>query len=159
MRCDDGVIMPRRSTTDSAGYDFYAPCDIVLEPGKDVFVDTGVRFDGTEQVMVQMLEPVRSTIPNQLYECRNLYASRWAMQLIPRSGLGSRYGVRFLNTVGLIDMDYRDTIKATMTCDRPITIRKGDRFMQGVFVPVGVLVGEIEPHDDRRGGHGSTGNR
>lgn len=146
MRCDNNVEMPRRATLGSAGYDFYAPHDFKLKPGEWTDVDTGVRFDGTEKVSC----PIMSD--EFVYEVK-----QWVMLLFPRSGLGTKYGVRFANTVGVIDMSYRGTIRARMTSDAPVTIHKGERFMQGVIVPFGVFGDEMEPTEERKGGHGSTG--
>ena len=39
----DGVTLPKRATAGSAGYDFFAPCDFILEAGKTITVPTGVR--------------------------------------------------------------------------------------------------------------------
>ena len=139
--------MPRRAEPGSAGYDFYAPHDIVLKPGEWTDVDTGVSFDGTEMVKCPMESPEDT-----------VFATQWVMMVFPRSGLGFKYGVRFSNTVGIIDMTYRDTIKARMTCDTECTIKKGERFMQGVIVPFGVFKDEQKPiHQERKGGFGSTG--
>lgn len=146
MICDKDVDMPRRSTKGSAGYDFHAPYDFILTPGEWTDVDTGVRFDGSEVVKC----------PIDSYEYVD-EVKQWVMLLFPRSGLGTRYGVRFANTVGVIDMDYRDNIRAKMTSDVPVIIRKGERFMQGIIIPYGVFASELEPTERRRGGHGSTG--
>ena len=127
-------IIPKRQTLGSCGYDFYAPEDVVLTPGEWTTIDTGVRFDGSEDV-----------------------TTNWFMMVVPRSGLGSKYGFRFRNTVGIIDQDYRDTIKATVTVDVPLTLKKGERFMQGIILPYGVFGNEEEPTAIRTGGHGSTG--
>lgn len=135
MICDDGVIAPRRSTKGSAGYDFHAPHDIPLTPGEWTDIDTGVRLTDDD-------------IPEGV---------RCFLLLAPRSGLGVKYGVRFRNTVGIIDSDYRDNMRACMTSDVPVTIRKGERFMQGVLVPYMTFQNEIEPTECRNGGHGSTG--
>ena len=35
--------LPKRATRGSAGYDFMAPCDIVLEAGKTILIPTGLR--------------------------------------------------------------------------------------------------------------------
>ncbi|MBQ1298086.1 MAG: deoxyuridine 5'-triphosphate nucleotidohydrolase [Clostridiales bacterium] len=137
--------IPKRQTLGSCGYDFYAPEDIVLTPGEWTTIDTGVRFDGKELVESLIDYPV------------NLFQAGWFMMVVPRSGFGSKYGFRFRNTVGIIDMDYRDTIKATMTADVPLTIKKGDRFMQGIILPFGVFEDEEIPKAERNGGHGSTG--
>ena len=41
---DNGIIrLPERSTANSAGYDFYSPEAVILEPGKIKYVKTGVK--------------------------------------------------------------------------------------------------------------------
>lgn len=149
MRTDDGVEMPRRATRKSAGYDFYAPHDIVLEPGKWVEFDTGVRFDGTEL-------PCEAEVKEDLYSTHTM-TKNWFMMLVPRSGLGFKYGVRMSNTIGIVDQDYRQNIRCKLTCDEPVTIKKGERYMQGIFVPFGILFEETIPLKERDGGFGSTG--
>ena len=137
--------IPKRQTRGSCGYDFYAPEDIVLTPGKWTTIDTGVRFDGKELVESLIDYPV------------NLFQAGWFMMIAPRSSYGRDYGLRFRNTIGIIDMDFRDTIQATITVDVPLTIKKGDRFMQGIILPFGVFEDEEIPKAERNGGHGSTG--
>ena len=39
----EDIVLPQRATTGSAGYDFYAPMDIVLKPGEELTVPTGIR--------------------------------------------------------------------------------------------------------------------
>ena len=138
-------IIPKRQTRGSCGYDFYAPEDIVLTPGEWTTIDTGVRFDGKESVIALIQYPTY------------LFQAGWFMLIVPRSGFGNKFGFRLRNTVGVIDMDYRDTIKATMTVDIPLTIKKGERFMQGIVMPFGVFEDEEIPQSERNGGHGSTG--
>jgi dUTPase len=77
--------------------------------------------------------------------------------LVPRSGLSNKCGFRIRNTVGIVDMDYRDTIKAMVTVDEPYTLAKDERFLQGILLPYGTFWGEIMPTEARNGGHGSTG--
>lgn len=82
----------------------------------------------------------------------------WALWLIPRSGLGSK-GLIITNTVGLIDSDFNGEIKAFLKNDNsayPIRIEEGDRYMQGVFLPYGVVIDD-EVEKERSGGIGSTG--
>lgn len=156
MKADNGVDMPRRATQGSAGYDFHAPHDFDLKPGEWTDVDTGVSFDGTEKVKCPIFKMALGGGYHFVeHECDTV--EQWVMLLFPRSGLGTKYGMRFANTVGVIDMSYRDTIKATMTADVPVTIHKGERFMQGVIMPFGVFRDEVEPTEERKGGYGSTG--
>ena len=131
--------MPRRATKNSAGYDFYSPVDMNCTPinvGVAGYykIDTGISLeDGDLQDDEVML-------------------------LFPRSSLGMKYGFSLANTVGVIDADYRDTIKLAFMIDHNIlTIKKGDRIMQGVIVKFGKIPGEIAPADVRNGGIGSTG--
>ena len=38
----DGIRLPCRATSGSAGYDFYAPVEITMEPGETVKIPTGI---------------------------------------------------------------------------------------------------------------------
>lgn len=126
------IEKPRRATKGSAGYDFFSPDTYVLTPGKWTMIDTGVRLTDDD-------------------------VGDWFMMIVPRSGLSNKVGFRIRNTVGIIDMDYRDTIKAMVTVDEPYTLQRGERFMQGIILPFGTFKDEIEPTEERKGGHGSTG--
>lgn len=139
MKSNDDNLMPRRMTKNSCGYDFYAPETIEMEPGKWYTLDTGVCFDGTEQPRFD-----------------GALISDWFMMVVPRSSYGMKYGLKIKNTVGIIDMDYRDTIKASISVDVPFTLEKGERFMQGIVIPFGKFAKEIYASDVRNGGIGST---
>lgn len=130
------TLEPRRATIGSAGYDFYAPDNYDLEPGKWTVIDTEVAFTD---------------------EDRCLDFGRWFMAIFPRSGLSSKHGFRIINTVPIIDMDYRDTIKLKVTVDEPYSLVAGERFAQGIILPFGVFHSEIKPETARNGGFGSTG--
>ena len=79
------------------------------------------------------------------------------MAIVPRSGLSFKYGLRIINTVAIIDQDYRDTIKLKVTVEQSYTLKKGERFAQGIILPFGIMSGEIVPTESRNGGFGSTG--
>ncbi len=133
----ESIRLPRRATTGSAGYDFYAPFEITLAPGETAKIPTGIR--------------VR-------------IAEGWLLSLYPRSGLGFRYRLQLDNTVGIIDSDYyfsdnEGHIFAKITNDsrdgKTLTIPAGTAFMQGVFTEYGVT--EDDDADGiRNGGFGST---
>lgn len=156
MIARDGVKMPRRSTTLSCGYDFFSPDTYELTPGEWTMIDTGVRFDGTEYPHITH---TGRPLPDDgcAHTMSISYPALWFMMLAPRSGLSAKYGFRLRNTVGIIDMDYRDTIKAMVTVDVPYTLSKDEKFMQGIVLPFGVFNHEIKPTEKRTGGHGSTG--
>lgn len=137
--CDvyDGIKLPKRATSGSAGYDFYAPVDFVIAPGETVKIPTGIR--------VQMEE-------------------EWVLKCYPRSGLGFKYRLQLNNTVGIIDSDYyysdnEGHIFAKITNDsnedKTVELRAGDGFMQGIFVEYGITVDD-DVQTIRNGGFGST---
>lgn len=133
----ENMKLPRRATSGSAGYDFFAPVEISLNPGETVKVATGIRARMEEN---------------------------WVLKLYPRSGLGFKYRLQLNNTVGIIDSDYyysdnEGHIFAKITNDsnegKSVTIDAGTGFMQGIFLEYG-----ITEDDDatavRNGGFGST---
>ncbi|MCR5294978.1 MAG: deoxyuridine 5'-triphosphate nucleotidohydrolase [Lachnospiraceae bacterium] len=131
------IRLPERATTGSAGYDFYLPEDIILDPGASLRIPTGIR--------VRMDEG-------------------WVLLLFPRSGLGFRYRLRLDNTVGVIDSDYYDSdneghilvsVSNETNKRKVLSLKAGSAFVQGVFVPFGTVVNDA-PGRLRNGGFGST---
>lgn len=146
------VPVPQRQTKDSAGYDFYMPFDCEFRPGEYVKLNTYICFDGKEKPYTD----VDVLIDGELKTCR-VYPKQWVFQLHPRSSLGTEYKLRFSNTTGVIDKDFIDRpISADITVDKPLFLKKGKRFMQGIFVPIGYEINEIVPEATRDGGIGST---
>lgn len=153
MKCDYGEeFLPRRVTIGSAGYDFFSPDEYELKPGEWTTIDTGVRLcdEGIRRVDYTIGDPVGTTM-------MPVGVGHWFMMIVPRSGLSFNYGLRIINTVAIIDMDYRDTIKLKITVEAPYRLAKGERFAQGILIPFGTFYGEIKPETTRNGGFGSTG--
>lgn len=132
------LTTPVRSSEGSAGHDFILTEDISLEPGETVKILTGIRAE---------------------------IAEGWVLLLAPRSGLGSKFRMQLNNTIGVIDSDYFEAdneghIMATITNDsnegKKLTLKAGDRFMQGFFVPYGITEDDV-PLGKRTGGYGSSG--
>ena len=133
----ESITLPRRATTGSAGYDFYAPFDFELAPGQVITIPTGIRA--------------------QIHD-------GWALFIFPRSGLGFKYRMQLNNTVGIIDSDYYNSsneghIMIKLTNDtvdgRTIRVKAGQGFAQGVFLPFGITVDD-DTDGVRDGGFGST---
>ena len=133
----DDLELPRRATTGSAGYDFFAPFTFNLQPGETIKIPTGIRARMEEE---------------------------WVLMLFPRSGLGFKYRMQLNNTVGIIDSDYyfsdnEGHIFCKITNDsnegRDLLVTKGSGFIQGIFMPFGIT--EDDDADGvRNGGFGST---
>ena len=88
----------------------------------------------------------------------------YALFLLPRSGLGFKYRLQINNTIGLIDADYfysdnEGHIFAKITNDsnegKVISVKKGEAFIQGVFLSDGITEDD-EVNSIRNGGFGST---
>ena len=131
------IKLPRRATAGSAGYDFFAPVDVTLKPGETIKIPTGIRVEMEQE---------------------------WVLKCYPRSGLGFKYRLQLNNTVGIIDSDYfysdnEGHMFAKITNDsneeKTVEIKKGDGFMQGIFVEYGITVDD-DVTDVRNGGFGST---
>ena len=132
-------LIPKRSTIDSCGYDISVPDDEWNITTYYQTFDTGVRFTGNE------IPFIRSDMA-------------WFGLIAPRSSMGFKHGLKFSNTICIIDQDYRDTIKIQMKADHNVSLGYGSRFAQLIFLPYGILKDEIEPTVRRNGGIGSTDN-
>lgn len=134
--CYENIVLPRRATSGSAGYDFIAPYDFTLGVGEEIIIDTGIRAR---------------------------IADGWVLVILPRSGSGFKFGVRLANTVGVIDSDYFNAdneghIKIKLVgAAKPFSVKAGDAFAQGIFLPYGITEDD-DCTGERRGGFGSTGN-
>lgn len=133
----DKILLPRRATRGSAGYDFFAPFSFALAPGETVKIPTGIRARIDED---------------------------WVLKIYPRSGLGFKYRLQMNNTVGIIDSDYFNSdneghIFIKMTNDtnegRTVEVAQGTGFAQGIFIEYGITVDD-EASGVRNGGMGST---
>lgn len=132
----DDLRTPMRATVGSAGYDFFAPFGFRLQPGETILIPTGFKT---------------SIIPG------------WALFLMPKSGLGFKFRMRLDNTIGLIDSDYYGSdneghmmAKITNEGDKEIYIEKGRSFIQGVYLPYGVVEDDNPGEEVRNGGFDST---
>lgn len=133
----DLIKLPKRATTGSAGYDFYAPMSIELHPGETINIPTGIRVKIDEG---------------------------WVLKIYPRSGLGFKFRLQLNNTVGIIDSDYYNSdneghmfVKITNDTheEKIIEINNGAAFCQGIFVEYGITVDD-DADGERNGGFGST---
>jgi len=131
----NSIKLPSRATLGSAGYDFFLPYDIIIKPGQNILIPTGVRCKLDEG---------------------------YVLQLYPRSGLGFKYGLQLMNTVGIIDSDYYYALneghimaKLVNTGDKEVYLEKGTAFMQGIFTEFFITKDDFT-EGVRVGGFGST---
>lgn len=131
----ENIILPQRATKYSAGYDFFLPMDICIEPAQSVKIPTAIK------VKIE---------------------AGWFLALYPRSSLGFKYRLQFDNTVGIIDGDYYYSdndghilVKLTNCGNNKVFIKKGSKFIQGIFCEYGITYDD-DVKQFRNGGIGST---
>lgn len=135
----DSIKLPKRATVGSAGYDFYMPCDVTINQNESKIIPTGIRCKLEEG---------------------------YVLQLYPRSSVGIKKNLNLKNTVGIIDSDYYNAtneghimiaLKNICSTDNTVVLKKGDAFVQGVFVQYFITYDD-DVANQRIGGIGSTSN-
>ena len=136
-RLGDTIPLPEYATTGSAGLDLRACLDatIILQSGETVLIPTGLAI--------------------------HIGDNSLAAVLLPRSGLGHKYGIVLGNLVGLIDSDYQGQV--FVSCwnrgNESFTINIGERIAQMVFVPVvQVAFEQVTDFDESHRGEGGFGH-
>lgn len=132
----DDVEIPAYQTPGAAGFDLAASDPAIIPPRQAMLINTGL---------------IIATPPGHV------------LLLTARSGLFRKKGLILANGVGTIDSDYQgptDEIKISVynPGDRPVSIEKGDRLVQGLIIPIQQVDFVEGPADaPNRGGFGSTG--
>ena len=137
----ENAKIPTRATSGSAGMDLYACIDepITLKKGDKAVIPTGIAI--------------------------GLDNPHYAAFIYARSGLAIKHGIGLLNSVGVIDSDYRGEICVGIIkqTDPEYTIEPFERIAQMVIEPVElpeiVEVQDLDNTDRGAGGFGSTGTK
>ena len=135
-RLSDSAQVPTYGSAGAACFDLYADDTLAIAPGRAGTIKTSVSFD----------------IP-----------SGYVMLVFSRSGHGFKNGVRLVNSVGVVDSDYRGEVMVRLKNEgsEPFLVTLGDRVAQAMLLPVERF--ELVETDDvgitERGtaGFGSTG--
>lgn len=137
----ENAKVPHRATSGSAGLDLCACIDepVTLEGGDTAVIPTGIAIA--------------------------LPSAEYGAFVFPRSGIAVKHGIGLLNSVGVIDSDYRGEIMVGVInqVKEAYTIQPGERIAQMVIMPVSMMpVEEVAELDDTArgaGGFGSTGKK
>lgn len=129
--------LPERSTKKAAGYDFYNPEEVIIEPNEIKYVKTGVK----------------ATFPEDI-----------ALLLLNRSSNPKKKGLELANGVGLVDADYYNNpdnegeiaFAFKNTKSEPVVLQPGEKLGQGMFVSYFTTIDD-NVEKERQGGFGSTG--
>lgn len=136
----ENAKIPTRGSDGAAGFDLYACIDepLTLNKGDTALIPTGIAI----------------AVPDG-----------YAAFIHSRSGLSIKKGICLLNSVGVVDSDYRGevcvgVIKAT---DGPYTIEPDERIAQMVIkaveIPELIETDELDETERGAGGFGSTGTK
>ncbi len=150
------IQLPKRATSGSAGYDFYAPEKIILHHAGMTI------FEPAQEGILISTETIK--FPTGI-RCK--IKEGWALQIYPRSSLGFKYGLQLANTVGIIDSDYYYSyneghifVKLVNNSfgRQLVTIDEGQAICQGIFTPYGITCDD-NTTKTRNGGFGSTDDK
>jgi dUTP pyrophosphatase len=131
------VLIPKRSTKNSSGYDFYMIDDLIIKPNEIVKVPTGIKaYMQSDEVLF----------------------------IVIRSSLGFKKNIVLANQMGVIDSDYYNNesneghifIPLKNIGSENVILNKKDAFAQGIFTKYLTIDNEEEIKDLRKGGFGST---
>lgn len=136
LKIHPAARLPTYATDEAACFDFYACEADVVGPFGTATIRTGIAVQ----------------IPKGY--CLKIYS---------RSGHGFKHGISLVNSVGVIDSDYRGEIMVGLRNDKPFRfdVKAGDRIAQGMLeLAPQIEIEEVYSLDDTArgaGGFGSTG--
>lgn len=137
QRIDVSLPLPQYHSAGAIGFDIVTRETTVIEPGKIGLVPGNV--------IVRVPEG-------------------YALLIVPRSSLPRKKGLVCPHSIGVIDQDYHGPedelmIQVQNITDKPVTVERGERIAQGLFVKVERAAWEeVDGHGaSSRGGFGSTG--
>lgn len=135
-RIDKGLPLPKYETKGAVAFDLLTRVDTLIESGKVALIPSNLIVKIPEGYM---------------------------LTLAPRSSTPIKKGLSSPHGIGIIDTDYHgpeDELKVQVYnfTDQDITVARGDRVAQGVFIRVDKFEFDEVDHIDAptRGGFGST---
>lgn len=134
-----GINLPKRKTSESAGYDIECAESVVVGPKETVLIPTGLKAF--------------------------MYYDEY-LAIHVRSSMAIKRGLMLTNSTGIIDSDYYNNedneghimIAVYNITDAPVALEKGERVAQGIFSKY-LLTNDDDARGIRTGGIGSTGSK
>lgn len=130
---------PQKGSKKAAGYDFFNPEEVTIQPNEIKYVKTGIKA---------------------------LFPDDTALLLLNRSSNPKKKHLILINGVGLVDADYYNNEDnegeiafAFMNISQePVTLSKNEKLGQGMFVKYQDVANfDDQEIEERKGGFGSTG--
>lgn len=133
----EDIILPKRATNNSAGYDFFLTKDFNIKPNESIAIKTYIKayMEEDEVLLIHI-----------------------------RSSLGVKKNLMLKNQTGVIDSDYYNNVdndgniivNLINTGNEEVNLIQDERFIQGIFVKYLKVDDEDFPRKKRLGGLGST---
>lgn len=162
---DEEMLMPRRGTAASAGYDFVVAEDIVIPP----YVSLMSEINAPECQPVTLAEMAaltkrtgaKPTLVSTGVKCH--LPTDMYLELSVRSSTPLKHWLIMANSIGIIDADYCNNpdnegeifFQMINLSPFPIQLKKGDKIGQGIIKPY-EKVRNDNAEGSRQGGFGST---
>lgn len=132
----EDIILPKRQTAKSSGYDFYLPYDVEIKSHEQVLIKTGVKVKLEDDEF---------------------------LAIFIRSSMGIKKGLNLSNQVGIIDSDYYGNVDndghimvaIRNISDSDVSLKKHDRICQGIIMKY-LVTDDDNANKTRDGGFGST---
>lgn len=132
----NNIVLPKRATLHSVGYDICTPFDFSLEPNEIKLIPTGLKV---------------------YFQNDEMFA------LYIRSSMGFKYNIRMCNQVGIFECDYYNNetneghifVKLQNEGNQKVNFKAGDRIVQGIFSKY-LITDNDNATGIRKGGIGST---
>ncbi len=131
----ENIKLPRRATRGSAGYDFFVPRDVTLDPGQTIKVPTGIKCKMDDGLV---------------------------LLIFVRSSIGFKYQTVLVNNVAVVDSDYAYAknsghiwLKLRNDGAKTLYLEAGDAVAQGIIMKF-YTTEDDEVDEIRTGGIGST---
>lgn len=135
----DEYLLPKRMTSQSAGYDFFAIEDFVIKPGEIKKIPTGYKSTfGSDEVLF----------------------------IVVRGSVGFKYNVRLTNQIVVIDADYYNNsnneghmfLSLQNEGNEDFVVNKNQGYAQGIFTKF-LICDDDAATGEREFGFGSTNKR
>ena len=159
---EEGGIMPKKATDGSAGYDLFAPENVVIQPGRNL-----VRLNFRMALPLGIGATVNSRSGFTLkgfegYSSKEYYDNGGKLKIYEESDGPSRMNADV--KWGLIDLDYRGICGVLVYSyeQEPFLLAKGTKFAQMCFQQyedVSFIPTDKLDDTERKGGFGHTGTR
>lgn len=177
---DKNIIVPFRKTANSAGYDFYAAEDVILEPAMgDEMIDrlattVAEKFGNMEEVskalpfdlntVAAIVKEANAKIPLVPTGIKCKIPDGYYLELSVRSSTPLKHWLILGNSIGVIDSDYYNNpdneghiyFQLINMLPFPVKISKGDCFGQGILKEYHKTSDDEGNENAREGGFGST---